>query len=201
MWGVYWIPVRFFVDQGLTGPWPGMVMYTAALAVLSPLLWRIRQHLFSKWRDLLLSGVLTGAAFSLFTISLVYTDVARAILLFYLTPLWGTLLGLLFLGERLHRNRVLGLLCGITGLIIVLGDEQWIPWPQNVGDWLALVSGMAWALGSMGLYRSKNAPISGQVFAFVSGNGSDESTAHMKQPAKCHGATITTVDSVSSASL
>ncbi len=169
MWGLYWIPVRYFVDQGLEGAWPGIVMYSAALLFLLPLLWRGRHGLARRWQDLMFSGMFTGAAFGLFTISLVYTDVVRAILLFYLTPVWGTILGRVFLGEHLTRTRVLGLICGLGGMAIVLGGGQGIPWPSNVGDWAALVSGMAWAVGTLGLYRSSGISVPGQVFAFIAG--------------------------------
>lgn len=169
MWGLYWIPVRAFVEFGLTGSWPGVVMYLAALIAVLPFLWRVRRVLVLRWRGLILSGMFTGAAFSLYTTSLVYTDVVRSILLFYLTPIWGTVLGILVLGERLYPQRAIGLICGVGGLFIVLGGNQGIPWPRNAGDWLALTSGVAWALGSLGLYRARGIPIPGQVFAFVSG--------------------------------
>jgi len=169
MWGLYWIPVRFFGELGLTGSWPGVVMYLAALLAVLPLIWSTRCTLALRWRALILSGMFTGAAFSLYTTSLVYTDVVRSILLFYLTPIWGTLLGLAFLGERLTARRVIGLLCGLGGLFVVLGGDQGLPWPRNAGDWLALASGMAWALGSLGLYRAGGVPVAGQVFAFVFG--------------------------------
>ena len=168
MWGLYWLPVRFFIDKGLTGPWPGIAMYASALVFLLPFLWGQRRTLLTNWRALIFSGMFTGAAFSLFTTSLVYTEVARSILLFYLTPIWGTLLGLAFLGERLRPGRALGLVCGIGGLFVVLGGEG-MPWPRNIGDWLALISGIAWALGSMGLYRAGGVSITAQTFAFVTG--------------------------------
>ena len=169
LWGLYWIPVRWFVDLGLTGAWPGIAMYLASLVFLLPFVWKERDVLVSRWRGLVLSGMFTGAAFSLYSVSLVYTEVVRSILLFYLTPIWGTLLGLAFLGERLHTKRLLGLLCGIGGLCIVLWGENGIPLPRNIGDWLALASGIAWAVGTLGLYRSQGTAVSIQVFVFVLG--------------------------------
>ncbi|WP_282118246.1 DMT family transporter [Ruegeria atlantica] len=169
MWGLYWIPVRFLFDLGLTGPWPGIAMYSVALLGLVPFIWKERGTLALQWRDLVFSGMFTGAAFSLYSISLVYTDVVRSILLFYLTPIWGTILGRVFLGERLNLGRLAGLACGVGGLFVVLGDSGGIPLPQNSGDWMALASGMCWALGTLGLYRTSTISASGQVFAFVAG--------------------------------
>lgn len=169
MWGLYWIPVRFFQSLDLPGAWPGLVMYLAALIVLCPIVFRQRAAIASKIPALLQSGVFTGAAFGLFTLSLIHTDVVRSILLFYLTPVWGTILGALFLHDPLTRRRVLALICGLAGLIVVLGLDHGLPWPRNGGDWMALASGVAWAIGSMGLYRQKDTPISGQIFAFILG--------------------------------
>ena len=169
MWGLYWIPVRLFEERGLTGPWPGIVMYLAAALLLVPFVWRARRNMAAHWRTLLFSGLFTGAALSLYTTSLVYTDIARSILLFYLTPVWGTLLGLLFLRERLGPKRLVSLALGLLGLFVVLGNDRFMPWPRNVGDWLALASGLAWAFGSLGLYRARATDGIAQVGAFVLG--------------------------------
>ncbi len=169
LWGLYWIPIRLFQSFGLDGPWPGIVMYVATLLVLTPALILQWRAIAAYWRVLAFSGAFTGLAFSLFSISLVYTDVIRAILLFYLTPIWGTLLGLAFLGERLSAARAIGLTAGIAGLVVVLGNGSELLWPRNIGDWLALVSGVTWAFGTLGLYRTKDTPVLGQIGAFLMG--------------------------------
>jgi drug/metabolite transporter (DMT)-like permease len=182
MWGLFWMPVRYLEQLGVEATWAGVFIYTSTLALLSPAIWINRRNLIDNWRSLLWSGVFTGAAFGLWTISLFYTDVVRSILLFYLTPVWSTLLGLAFLRERLNLFRILGILFGLTGLVVVLGGSTdavtsgtptdlsgWI-WLRNLGDWLALIAGVAWALGTMGLYRSKGITITAQLFAFMFGS-------------------------------
>lgn len=169
MWGLYWVPIRHFESLGVPGAWPGLMMYLSTLLCLLPLVWQKREQITGKLGDLIQSGAFTGAAFGLFTLSLIHTDVVRAILLFYLTPIWGTILGVLFLSERLTRHRIVALICGVLGLFVVLGLEDGFPWPRNGGDWMALASGLAWAIGSMGMYRQQNVPVVGQMFAFVFG--------------------------------
>lgn len=181
MWGLFWMPVRHLEHLGLEATWAGVFIYSSTLLLLSPAIWINRHNIIGNWRNLIWSGAFTGAAFGLWTISLFYTDVVRAILLFYLTPVWSTLLGLIFLKERLNLFRIFGILFGLGGLIVVLGGGGTHAMPdggasndwtflQNFGDWLALVAGVAWALGTMGLYKSDGVTITSQLFAFMFGS-------------------------------
>jgi len=169
LWGVIWIPIRALEAQGLPGAWPGMLIYAATLLLLSPLLAIRWRHIRTRIWALAFCGVGTGAAFSLYATSLLLTDVVHSILLFYLTPVWGTILGIVLLGERLTPPRIAALCLGIGGLVVVLGDEPGIPWPRNIGDWLALGAGLAWAIGSFGVYRMKAIAVSDQILAFMAG--------------------------------
>ena len=38
----------------------------------------------------------------------------------YTSPVWTALLAIIFLGERLHRGRILAICCGIVGVILIL---------------------------------------------------------------------------------
>ncbi|SLN34181.1 hypothetical protein ROA7450_01519 [Roseovarius albus] len=52
-------------------------------------------------------------------------------------------------------------------MVLGLGDG-W-PVPRNIGDWLALASGMAWAFGSMRVYQLTDVTTFEQMAAFVIG--------------------------------
>ena len=169
MWGVYWLPLRHLEELGFAGVSAGIALYIGCLVVLLPFTLRFGAILRTQWRVLLFSSLLTGAAFSLFTTALVLTDVIRAILLFYLTPAWGTILGLMFLGERFDRARILALLFAFVGLAVILGGNGGIPIPRTAGDIFALLSGIFWAVGSMGLLKAPAIPARVQVFGFFLG--------------------------------
>ena len=169
MWGLYWIPVTYLSKAGATGVWPGILLYGFAMLVLAPVAWARRHVLRTNWRTLAVAGLFTGASFSLFTVSLSLTDVVRAILLFYLTPIWGTVLAVTVLGHRLTMRRVLALSLGLTGMVIVLGLGQSMPWPRNAGDWLGLLSGLIWAVGALKLYQGGAVNAADQVMAFLLG--------------------------------
>ena len=169
MWGVYWLPLRHLEGLGFTGANAGIGLYIGCLVILLPFTLRFGVIIQTQWRILLFSSLLTGAAFSLFTTALVLTDVIRAILLFYLTPAWGTILGLLFLGERLYRDRSLALLFAFVGMVVILGGDGGIPIPRTTGDIFALLSGIFWAIGSMFLLKAPEIPARVQVFGFFLG--------------------------------
>jgi drug/metabolite transporter (DMT)-like permease len=169
MWGVYWLPLRHLEGLGFTGASAGIALYVGCLVVLLPFTLRFGAIIQTQWRILLFSSLLTGAAFSLFTTALVLTDVIRAILLFYLTPAWGTILGLVFLGERLNRSRILALLIAFVGLAVILGGHGGLPIPRTTGDLFALLSGIFWAVGSMGLLKAPDIPVRVQAFGFFFG--------------------------------
>ena len=169
LWGLYWVPLRLLERLGMGGAWPGAFVFIGAAVFLAPLIWHLRSRLRKNWWALVTCGLLTGAAFSLFSTAIILTDVVRAILLFYLTPVWGTLLGLIYLGERLSPARLAALALGIAGLLVILGLGAGWPVPRSLGDSLALASGLVWAIGSLRLYQAGHISVPEQVIAFVVG--------------------------------
>ncbi|HSF96658.1 MAG TPA: DMT family transporter [Thermohalobaculum sp.] len=170
LWGLFWLPVRALGEMGLEGAWPGAMIYLGCTAALTPVVVLRWRQLIRHARVLAVCGLLTGTAFATYSASLLMTEVVRVILLFYLTPVWATLMGIAFLGERLTLGRAVALVMGVGGMLVVLGIGERLPWPHNLGDWLALASGVAWAWGSMELYRSGGVPVVEQITAFVLGS-------------------------------
>lgn len=169
LWGVVWIPLRALAELGLPGAWPGLMLFAGAALAAAPIAIARRRTLAARAGPLLRCGLLTGAAIGLYAVSLTLTEVARAVLLFYLTPVWGALLGALVLGERLGPRRLAALALGLAGLAVVLGIADGPPLPRDAGDWLALVSGLAWALGSLEVHRLRGVAAADQGLAFLFG--------------------------------
>lgn len=167
MWGVFWLPLHWFQSEGVGGAWVSLIFN--ALAMLAALPWLLRRDAWRGFADQSLNGLLLGTAFSLYTISLVMTDVIHAILLFYLTPVWSTLVGWFFLRERLSGSRLLAMALGFAGLAAVLGVKDGIPLPRNWGDALALISGMCWAAGTLRSFHRPTLRIAQPVFGFALG--------------------------------
>jgi drug/metabolite transporter (DMT)-like permease len=167
LWGLYWIPIRAIEEGGVLAYWAGPTIFGASTLVFIPLLVLRLRNYVKHWRHILLPGLLAGFAFALYIASLNLTDVVRAIMLFYLTPLWSTLLGMLFLKERLTPNRVVALLLAFAGLYVVLVVENGLPWPRNTGDWFALLSGLCWSVASVKLFQDGARLVLEKAITFV----------------------------------
>lgn len=167
MWGVFWYPLRWFDAQGVGGGWVSLIFN--AVALLTPLPWLLRRGSWGGIGHQAVTGLMLGTAFSLYTVSLVMTDVLHCILLFYLTPVWSTLAGWLFLRHRLTVSRVVAMVLGFTGLAFILGVTSGLPLPRNAGDLLSLTSGMLWSAGTLRSYARPATGIALPVFAFSAG--------------------------------
>ncbi|MCA3574479.1 MAG: DMT family transporter [Aestuariivirga sp.] len=167
IWGGFWLPLRWLETQGLGGAWVSVIFF--GVAALVPLPFMLRKSAWEGFASQLVTGTLLGLAFTLYTVSLVMTEVINAILLFYLTPVWSTLAGMALLGERMSWQRGLAIALGFGGMVFILGFDNGLPLPSNPGDLLALVSGMLWAAGTMRSFSRPSHGVSLPVFSFCLG--------------------------------
>lgn len=167
MWGIFWLPLRWFETEGVGGSWIGIIFNV--LALLSALPWMLNRRAWDGFSGQFFNGLLMGSAFSLYTVSLVMTDVIHAIMLFYLTPVWSTIGAWLLFGERMGPGRLLAIVLGFAGLAAILGISDGIPLPRNAGDWIALASGICWSAGTLRSYRNPTHKIALPVFTFALG--------------------------------
>lgn len=168
VWGLFWIPVRWFESNGIGSGWVMIVFNLAGIVFVLP--WMMRRAAWAGFGGQIGQGVLMGTAFSLYAVSLALTDVIHVILLFYLTPVWSTLVGWLYLGERLGPSRVAAMVLGFAGMAVILGVEDGVPLPRNAGDWVALISGMLWAAGTLRSFARPSPGILLPVFCFSVGS-------------------------------
>ena len=134
--------------DGLTGGWGTPTQHAIPLLLMTPLaIWRAFRGLPSgaSW---CLIGVLAGGGFVCYANSLLLTEVVRALLLFYLTPVWATLLERFAQGKRLAPARYATLALSLAGVWVVFGQDGTLPLPRNAGDWLALAGGAMVAAGA-----------------------------------------------------
>ncbi|WP_244313586.1 DMT family transporter [Stappia sediminis] len=169
LWGLYWLPVRSLAETGLPGAWGTVAITTAAVLLLSPLAFMRRRQFARSNRVALASIALGGAAFALYSIGFVYGRVAIIILLYFLTPVWSTLIGRYVMGWHTSRLRVLAILVGLAGLSVMLGADGDLPVPQGVGEWMALIAGILWSVATTGMRAKSDLEPVAAAFVFAIG--------------------------------
>ena len=110
----------------------------------------------SSGLELPLTGFLIGGGFICYALSFLLTDVVRALILFYMTPIWTTIFEILFLKKKPGSERALTLALTLGGLWVVFSKQTILPVPENSGDWLAFVGGAIFAAGLIRLEVIKN---------------------------------------------
>jgi len=155
VWGLFWIPLRAMDQAGISGAWATAVLYAWPLLLLLPLAaWRWRRVLRGGV-GLQVTGLVTGASLVLYADALIYTEVIRGMLLYYLTPVWSTLLARIYLKEPITLSRWIAIALGFSGIMVIFGADTGVPWPRNTGDWMGLASGMFWAVAAVRMRSDK----------------------------------------------
>jgi drug/metabolite transporter (DMT)-like permease len=164
-WGLFWIPLRALEHRGFAGNWANVTLYAAASLLLLPFLWLRRRPRRRDLPQLLVIGIFSGLGFALWNNSLLYGAVVRVTLLFYLTPVWSTILGAIFLRDPIGPLRLLSILLGIAGASMVLKFEGVFPVPRDAAEWCALASGVCFALATVYIRKSHDVGALEKTFA------------------------------------
>ena len=146
-WGIIWYPYRLLEQAGISGVVSSF--YTYCLAVILGVL------LFARhWRGLaalpkavVLLGLAAGWTNLSYVLAVIDGEVMRVMLLFYLSPLWTVLLAHFWLHERTGWLGVVTIAISLIGAFIMLWrPDAGLPLPQNNAEWMALSSGIGFAL-------------------------------------------------------
>lgn len=156
LWGLSWMPLRALERLGVIGLSMTALAAGAAGLALLPVAVRQRNSWRARWPFLGLIFLLGGYANLAFTLALVYGEIVRSMVLFYLLPAWGVLGGHWFLGEQVGLKRSFAVACALCGAVLVLGGPSALDGSLSWTDLLAISSGLTFA-GSNLVFRAQQA--------------------------------------------
>ena len=161
MWGLNLIAVKMGVDliAPLTAAWLRQIM---VLIICLPALKMIP----GKMRELLLLGVLSGALFYiLINFSLAVSDNVSALAIAgQLGVPFSLILAIIFLKERIHKTRMIGMGLSFVGVILIVFDPSAVS--EGAGIALTAAASLVWAICSLIQRRLIGVPVL-TIYAWV----------------------------------
>lgn len=169
LWGIYWLPLRYLEQEGLSGGWQTAAFFLAAVPPGVALAIMARAQIRAQLRNFLWLAILNGLVFNLYSNAYSHTTVFNVLFLFYLSPIWSILIARFWYGERVSLVRLGCVVAGLGGLVIMLSGDGGLPLPRNLGDWMALASGILWAVLSIRIRNSGEIGSTANLAAFLAG--------------------------------
>jgi len=148
IWGLGQVATKVG-NTGISPVWQAALRSIGAALLLSAWIFRrgvpLREHGESVAPGVLV-GVLFAAEFACLFVGLVYTTAVRAVLLLYAAPFFVALGAHRFVpGDRLTRQKVVGLVAAFAGLVVAFGARIGAAEPiALLGDALCLAAAFFW---------------------------------------------------------
>ncbi|MDH5180050.1 MAG: DMT family transporter [Gammaproteobacteria bacterium] len=147
LWGLFWYPLRLLEQAGLHGLWATLLIYCGTMPLALYYMHGRYREMRGSTGLLFLLAISSGWCNTAFILAMLDGNVLRVLLLFYLAPVWTVILGFLFLDERPDRQGMIVILFAFIGALFMLWDPSiGLPLPRDHADWLALSSGMSFAI-------------------------------------------------------
>ncbi len=169
-WGVIWYPYRLMAEAGVSGVASSFYTYLIATVIGAAVFAKHWRGFFAQPRSIIWLGLAAGWANMSYVIAVIDGEVMRIMLLFYLSPLWTLLLARFWLKEPITKVGFISITIALLGAYIMLAGpfsqlaNHW-PVPQNTPEWLALTSGMAFAVANVITRKSSHLTIRAKSFA------------------------------------
>jgi drug/metabolite transporter (DMT)-like permease len=168
VWGLCWWPLKFFAAAGLSGHAIGLTAYSLVAVMSLPLIWRERLQWRPETLQLALIGLFFGCANMAFTAALTMGPVVRAMLLFYLLPVWGAVGGALFLRERIGPRRLAAVALSLAGVFVIMGADA-LRQPLSAADLMALAAGLCYAAAGIVNRKARAIPLASRTLVSFTG--------------------------------
>ncbi|MBU8907989.1 DMT family transporter [Desertibacillus haloalkaliphilus] len=156
VWGYAWVLMKVSLEYMGPFTFNTLRFFVGTITLLVILLFigklRLQRLRSLRWRPLLILGLLqTALVYALVMYGMRFVDAGKASILLYTMPMWSTVLAFYFLGEKLTRKHVIGLLVGMTGLMFIVGTDIWVSTDRSVvfGMSLILIASLVWSAANI----------------------------------------------------
>ncbi len=167
LWGCNWPVLKLAVAELPPLTFRALTLPFAALGMMLVAKWsgdslRVPRALWGRIAILAFFNITGWNACVLF--GLQQLPAGRSAIIAYTMPIWSTLIAMVVLHEPLNRRKIVGLLLGMLGMIVLLGEDLRHIRSTPTGALLILCAAMLWAVGTV-LLRKWKPPVAQNVLS------------------------------------
>lgn len=111
-----------YLGSNLPAAEAAFIRYAMGIFIMAPVFWRMRNKLPEKsvWKNGAIRGFAHTFGVVLWFFAMARIPIAEVTAIGYVTPIFITIGAALFLGERLRARRIMGVMAGLLGALIIL---------------------------------------------------------------------------------
>jgi drug/metabolite transporter (DMT)-like permease len=166
-WGIMWFPYRIIAEAGISGAASSLYTYGITTIIAGVYFAKHWRGMFELPLSIVCLSIVAGWTNLAYVLAVIDGEVMRIMLLFYLSPLWTLVLAHFWLKEKTSTKGYIAIAVSLLGAFIMLYDPQvsYLPLPKNTAEWLALSSGLGFALSNVITRQSTHLSIRAKSFA------------------------------------
>ena len=164
IWGFGWPAGRVVANDILpfTASWLRYVIATVSFLIFLRLTGQWMFPNRAEWGRIFLIGFFSTVVYqAFFMFGMQFTAAGDASLMITFNPLFTTILAVIFLGEKMHLNLVIGLIMGVSGVAILFYYSPNVDIPLSdriLGNLLIAGAALSWACNTILMKKAMTSP-------------------------------------------
>jgi drug/metabolite transporter (DMT)-like permease len=169
VWGIIWYPYRLMAEAGVSGIYSSFYLFLLTLAIALPYFF-ISKKKISIWsKDFWILSFIAGYTNISYVLAVIDGEVVRVMLLFYLSPVWTIFLSHFFLNENTQKRHYIAAFISLLGAFVMLWQPNYFILLDSKSDWLALSSGIGFAITNIMTRKHQHMTINQKALAIWAG--------------------------------
>jgi drug/metabolite transporter (DMT)-like permease len=165
VWGIIWYPYRLMAQAGVSGIYSSFYVFILTLAIALPYFFVTKKNISVLSKDFWILSLVAGYTNISYVLAVIDGEVVRVMLLFYLSPAWTIFLSHFMLNENTQKRHYLAAFISLFGAFVMLWQPNYFIHLDSRSDWLALSSGIGFAMTNVMTRKHQHMTINQKALA------------------------------------
>ncbi len=165
VWGIIWYPYRLMAQAGVSGIYSSFYVFILTLAIALPYFFIAKKKISIWSKDFWILSFVAGYTNISYVLAVIDGEVVRVMLLFYLSPVWTIFLSHFMLNENTQKRHYVAAFISLFGAFVMLWQPNYFIHLDSKSDWLALSSGVGFAMTNVMTRKHQHMTINQKALA------------------------------------